>query len=334
MDVFFAESRRGPALPVIDVSHPRFVVADDAEAVDALRNELAVSERRRKSLPKFLMRWMVRWMARRSLLARDTLSGNSDVLGGLSTYILKLGEANLVAPYDTDLDRRLAASPAVMSMRIRLQQLAHLLADGLRHDLSTRNAVPLHLLSIGGGTAVDCLNALILLRKSHPPALDRPITIEVLDPDPEAPEFGARALASLTSDGGPLNGLEVDFAHVPYSWKSTAALEDLVRKLSSSDSVIAASSEGALFEYADDSTVLSNLEALHPDGNSKVTLVAGTVTRADTLTREFITTGRFKLVPRGHETFGVLVRQARFSVAQVRSTLLSDQVLLRPVPPN
>jgi len=32
-----------------------------------------------------------------------------------------------------------------MSMRIRLQQLAHLLADGLRHDLATRNAVPLHL---------------------------------------------------------------------------------------------------------------------------------------------------------------------------------------------
>jgi hypothetical protein len=125
--------------------------------VDALRNELAVSERRRKSLPKFLMRWMVHWMARRSLLARDTLLGNSDVLGGLSTYILKLGAANLVAPYDTDLDRRLAASPAVMSMRIRLQQLAHLLADGLRHDLAMREAAPLNLLSIGGGTAIDCL---------------------------------------------------------------------------------------------------------------------------------------------------------------------------------
>ena len=297
-----------------------------------MRSELAVAERRRKSVPKFLVRWMMRWMARRSLLARDTLRGNSDVLGGLSTYILKLGEENLVAPFNTNLDRRLAASPAVMSMRIRLQQLAHLLAAGLYHDLATRDAVPLHLLSIGGGTAIDCLNALILLRKSHPPALERPVTLHVLDPDPEPPEFGARALASLTSDGGPLNGLEVDFVHVPYSWKSTATLEDLVRGLSSSDSVIAASTEGALFEYADDPTVLSNLEALHPDGNSKVTLVTGTVTQADTLTREFITTSRFRLMPRGHETFGALVQQARFTVAQVRSSLLSDQVLLRPVP--
>jgi len=299
--------------------------------VDALRRELAVSERRRKSLPKFLMRWLVRWMARRSLLARDILRGNSDVLGGLSTYILKLGATNLVAPYNTDLDRRLAASPAIMSMRIRLQQLAHLLADGLRQDLTTRNAVPLHLVSIGGGTAIDCLNALILLRKSRPSALDRSVTIHVLDPDSEAPEFGTRALASLTSDGGPLNGLRVDLLHVPYSWENTPTLADLVRKLSASDSVIAASTEGALFEYADDQAVLSNLEALRSDVNSKVTLVAGTVTRADPLTREFITTSRFKLVPRGHEAFGALVREAHFAVAQVRSTLLSDQVLLRPV---
>jgi hypothetical protein len=299
--------------------------------VDALRNELAVSERRRKSLPKFLMRWMVHWMARRSLLARDTLLGNSDVLGGLSTYILKLGAANLVAPYDTDLDRRLAASPAVMSMRIRLQQLAHLLADGLRHDLAMREAAPLNLLSIGGGTAIDCLNALILMRKSQPSALDRSVTIHVLDPDPEAPEFGARMLASLATDGAPLNGLEVDFVHVPYSWENTATLAGLVRRLISSDSVIAASTEGALFEYADDSTVLSNLEALRPDRNSGVTLVAGTVTRADDLTREFITTSRFRLMPRGHEAFGALARQARFTVEQVRSTVLSDQVLLRPV---
>ncbi|HEY6924350.1 MAG TPA: hypothetical protein VI653_12835 [Steroidobacteraceae bacterium] len=276
------------------------------------------------------MRWMVHWMARRSLLARDTLQVDSDVLGGLSTYILKLGAANLVPPYNTDLDRRFAASPAVMSMRIRLQQLAHLLADGLRDELTARKAIPLHLLSIGGGTAIDCLNALILLRKSHPSTLERSVTLEVLDPDPEAPEFGARALASLASEGGPLNGLAVNFAHIPYSWKSTATLADLVRRLSASDSVIAASTEGALFEYADDATVLSNLEALYPDGSSKVTLVTGTVTRADALTRDFITTSRFRLMPRGHAAFGALVRQARFTMTQVRSSILSDQVLLRP----
>lgn len=331
--VVYAPTRQGYALPVVDVTHPCFIVPDDSASLDALRAELEESERRRKRVPRFVMKWMLRSIARRSLLAHELLGeGTGSVLSGLTTYIMKLGTANLVAPFNTKVDQRLTSSPGTQSMRVRLQQLARLMAEGLRDALAARAGAPLHLINIGGGTAIDSLNTLIVLRKSDPAALEhRPVHIHVLDPDLEGPEFGARALAALTDNGAPLSGLEVHFAHVRYSWKNTSVLAKLVRDLGSSDSLIAVSSEGALFEYGDDSTVLANLEALR--SSRSVALVGGTVTRADPVVREFVTVSRFKLVPRGVQSFGELVKRAGFAVTRFESSLLSDQVLLRPVIP-
>jgi len=326
-----APTRQGFTLPVIDVSNPDFFVPDDAASLGALRAELESSERRRKRLPRFVLRWLMRSVARRSLLARELLGGGDvAVLGGMTTYMMKLGAANLVAPVNTELDRRLAASPGAVSMRIRLQQLAQLLATGLRGELAARGPVPLHLISLGGGTAIDCLNTLIVLRKADPVALERrKITLHVLDPDSEGPEFGRHALTALAAQGNPLSGLDVSFEHVAYNWNDAATLESLVLELSMSDSVIALATEGALFEYGNDHTILSNLEALRKGRN--VLLVGGTVTRADPLTREFLTTSRFKLVPRTPAEFAELVKRAGFTVTESKSTLLSDQVLLRPL---
>jgi hypothetical protein len=333
-NIIRAATRQGFALPVIDVSNPAFQVPDDAAALGALRAELGESERRRKRLPRFVLRWLMRSVARRSLLARELLGGEQRgdvaVLGAMTTYMMKLGAGNLVAPVDTELDKRLAASPGAVSIRIRLQQLAQLLAGGLRDELAGRGPVPLHLISIGGGTAIDCLNALIVLRQLDAAALERRrVTLQVLDPDSEGPEFGRHALAALAAEGNALSGLDVTFAHTPYDWNSPATLESLVRELSASDSVIAVSTEGALFEYGNDHTIVSNLEALHKGRN--VALIGGTVTRADPLTRDFLTTSRFKLVPRTAAEFAELVKLAGFTVTQTRSALLSDQVLLRPL---
>lgn len=327
--IVHATTRQGYALPVIDVSHPAFTIADDADSLRVLSSEFAKGERDRKRVPGFIMRWMLRSMARRSLLARNLFGTDEPVLAGMSTYVMKLGAANLVAPFNTQIDRRLAAAPGVSSLRIRLQQLARLLAQGLRSELSGRPGAPVHLFSIGGGTAIDCLNALILLRKLDPAAVQqRAFRIHVLDPDTAGPEFGARALEALLR-AGPLHGLEVHFEHIPYSWQEASKLAALVREASSPDAVIAVSTEGALFEYGDDATVLPNLEALRTVDN--VLLVGGTVTRDDPLTRNFLTTSRFKLVPRTPEEFARLAGQARFAVTQTATALLSFQVLLRPI---
>jgi hypothetical protein len=124
----------GYALPVIDVTHPAFAVDDSVEAVAALRAAFIKYERRRKRVPKILWILLTRMAARRSLLLRALLRSDEAFLGGLSTYVLKLGADNLVPPFDDRVDRQVAASPAGFAIRLRLQQTARLLAEGLEQD--------------------------------------------------------------------------------------------------------------------------------------------------------------------------------------------------------
>jgi hypothetical protein len=322
-----AMTAEGYELPVIDVTHPAFAVDDSPEAVAALRTAFVESMRRRYRVPKLLMHMMLKLAARRSLILRALLEPKQAFLGGLSTYVMKLGAANLVAPFNDRVDKQVAASPAVVAIRVRLQQTARLSAEGLEQDLARRPGVPLHLINIGGGSAIDSLNALILLRRSASDLLARPVTIHVLDLDARAPMFGGNALAALREGGGPLAGRDISLTHLSYSWDDTEPLARLLNELSTGPAIIAASSEGALFEYGSDDAVVGNLRVLHAHNVRPVT---GSVTRADDITLGLLTTSLFKLVPRGIERFSALVRRAGYLVARVEPALLSDQVMLQP----
>ncbi len=280
------------------MTHPAFGIPDDPAAVAALRREFAVAERRQKQLPGFLLRYFIRAAAKRSLLARALLESGTPVLPGVSTYLMKLGADNLIPPFDTRTDRQFAAAPGVLSMRIRLQQVAKLVAQGLESELAARPGVPLHLINIGGGTAIDSLNSLLLLRRSGAQLLQRQVRIHVLDMDTNGPSFGANALAALSAAGGALAGCDIQLTHQAYDWNETTLLRALVLELAAQDSIVAASSEGALFEYGDDEAVVRNLKALSAAGRG-AKVVAGSVTRADDLTRHSLALTRFKLVPRG-----------------------------------
>jgi hypothetical protein len=320
---------QGEAIPVIDVTHPAFALSDDPAAVAALRAEAALIDRKHRQLPKFLLRYFMWSAAKRSLLARALLQPDSAVLPGMSTYLMKLGADNLVPPFDTRVDRQFAAAPGVLSMRLRLQQVATLVAAGLEKELAERPAAPLHLINIGGGTAIDTLNSLLLLRQSAAPLLQRRVKIHVLDQDMNGPAFGTNALAALSVTGAPLAGFDVQLAHQPYNWNEPGPLRELVRELIAADSIIAASSEGALFEYGADAAIVANLNALHGGGRG-ARVVAGSVTRADELTRQMLALSRFKLVPRGAARFSTLIHGTGFTVARVAPALLSDQVQLLP----
>jgi hypothetical protein len=322
-----AMTAEGYELPVIDVTHPAFAVDDSPDAVKALRAAFIESMRRRYRVPKLLMRLMLKLAARRSLMLRALLEPEAAFLGGLSTYVLKLGAENLVPPFNDRVDRQVAASPAIVAIRVRLQQTARLLADGIEQDLAARPGVALHLINIGGGSAIDSLNALILLQRSDPRLLARSVTIHVLDLDARAPMFGANALAALRAGGGPLAGRDISLTYVYYGWDDTGPLVRLVSELSTGPAIVAASSEGALFEYGSDDAVIGNLRVLRAHDVRPIT---GSVTRADDITVGMLTTSLFKLVPRGIEAFSALVRRAGYSVARVEPALLSDQVMLRP----
>jgi hypothetical protein len=329
--LIFAKTREGLDLPVIDLTNPRFAVPVDPAAVRELYDAFVGEERRRRRIPKFIMRMMLRSAARKSRLVRAIFNSDTGFLDGLSTYVMKLGADNMVPPYDTPIDRRLAASPHIALLRLRMQQIAHLVAAGIADQLAAAGATaPLSLINIGGGPALDSINALILLRRAHAGLLNRPVTIEVLDASRDGAFFGANALAALRADHGPLAGLDIQMQHQDYDWNRPAALERLVDELVSAGAVIAASSEGALFEYGSDQAIVANLQALRA-GGSGVRLVAGSVTRADDETRRRITAqSRFKLIPRGIEGFAPLAARAGFRIAEVASAGLSDQVLLRP----
>ena len=323
-----AATRDGIVLPVIDVTDPRFAVPDDPNSLHRLFNASHEEERRNRRIPKFIMRWLMKSAARRSRMLQAMVGTDAEFLDGITTYVMKLGADNLSPPYDSPMDRRVAASPHLILLRLRTQQVARLIADALAPALAASKTAPLHLINIGGGPAIDSMNALIILNRRDGNFLRRPIAIHVLDSDAVGPFFGRNALAALVADAGPLAGLDARFDHRSYDWNAPALLEALLRELNVAGAVIAASSEGGLFEYGSDEAIVANLAALRRGG---ATLIAGSVTSNDDAHRCRITMSRFKLIPRGLEGFAPLAARGGFRIAQAEPAQLSDQVLLRPL---
>ena len=321
-----ASTRDGVTLPVIDVTDPRFAVPDDTANLARLFAQASAEEQRNRRLPKFIMRFLLKRAAKRSLLVRALFGGEGSFLDGITTYVMKLGADHLPPPFDSAVDKRVAASAQLKLLRLRTQQVATLLADGIGDALEAEPAVPLHLVNIAGGPAIDSMNALILSRQRGAD-LKRPIVIHVLDQDDAGPFFGSNALAALTADGAPLAGLDVTFRHRHYDWNAPAALEAVLRDLAESGAVVAASSEGGLFEYGSDEAIVGNLAALRA-GNVRV--IAGSVTSDDERRRRLVTASRFKLIPRGLQGFAPLAARAGWRVARTESAQLSEQVLLLP----
>ncbi len=98
-------------LPVIDVSHPAFTVPDGPEAGGGVAACTRPRGAPAGATPRFVLRLLFGHAARRSRLVQALVNPQSPVLGGLPTYVMKLGEANLVPPFDRPIDRRLAAAP-------------------------------------------------------------------------------------------------------------------------------------------------------------------------------------------------------------------------------
>jgi hypothetical protein len=323
-----AATREGYVLPVIDVTDPRFTVADDPESVRRLIDASVEEEQRRHRVPKFILRWMIKSLARRSRIMRALFDGDATFLDAISTYVMKLGPDHLPPPYDSPADKRVAASPHLVLLRLRTQQVARLLADGLAPELERAPAAPLHLINIAGGTALDTLNALIVLRHRGEALLRRPIVVHVLDQGDAGPFFGRNALAALMQDGAPLAGLDIAFDHRPYDWDDTAALTALLREVNASNAIVAASSEGGLFEYGSDEAITGNLSALRAGGAIAVT---GSVTSGDEARRRMIAVSRFKLVPRGLEGFVPLAERGGYKLMRAETNRMGEQVLLAPV---
>ena len=325
--VVFATTADGFRLPVIDVTHPAFAVPDDPASLAARRDAFLAWDRRNRRMPRIVTRLLIRLAARRSLLLRKILASDNEYLDSISTYMLKLGADHLPPGFDGPVDRKVAAAPHIALVRLRMQQIARLLAGALLAPLADAPDAPLYLVNIAGGPALDSINALIMFARAHATLIHRPIAIHVFDAQQDGPTFGARALLALTAPGGPLHGLEVQFQHHAYDWNDTAPLARLLAGLAARGAIIAASSEGGLFEYGTDDAVVANLTALARAG---VPIVAGSVTSSSEVRKRMIAQTRFRLFARGLEGFAPLAERSGYAIAETRTAVVSEQVLLRP----
>jgi hypothetical protein len=332
--VVFATTADGLRLPVIDVTHPAFAVPDDPASLAARRDAFLAWDRRNRRMPAIVTRLLVRLAARRSPLLRRIVASDNGYLDSISTYMLKLGVDHLPPGFDGAMDRKVAAAPHMTLVRLRMQQIARLLAEALPAPLADAPDAPLHLVNIAGGPALDSINALIMLAHTHATLIQRPIAIHVFDAQQDGPAFGARALLALAAPGGPLHGREVQFQHHAYDWNDTAPLARLLAGLAARGAIIAASSEGGLFEYGTDDAVVANLTALARAG---VPIVAGSVTSSSEVRKRMLAQTKFRLFARGLEGFAPLAERSGYAIAESRPAVMSEQVLLRPratVPPS
>jgi hypothetical protein len=325
--VYYALTNQDVELPVIDITHPAFALnVSDAEQRAAVQKFLQEPTPFHK-LPKSLRSLMLRFFLRGSVLADGISQAQGSFLSGMHTYLLKLGPDMLGTAYAKAIDRKIAAALPSWSVRLRLQDIAHLTADTLTPVLASDRTRPLRLLSIAGGPAIDILNALILLSKKPGNLLaDRSVSIEVLDIDHAGADFGKRALAALSVPGGPLHGYRIDFRYVHYNWSKASDLHAIVRQPEFDQASVLCSSEGGLFEYGSDDEIMANLQALRESAG--VVAVIGSVTRADETTQRLRQISISPTRPRGLAAFRSLIQTTGWNLVRSVYRPLSDQVVL------
>jgi hypothetical protein len=321
-DVVYAKTEEGAEVAVIDVTSSAFAVsATDAELA-AMSEQYIREAGQQQDLPA-----PIREALRDSMLGRGLMAATGTFLDGMSTYLLKLGPENL-GKSATPIDQRIAASFPVFAGRLRLQDVARLLADGLASSAASGHRRPLCLVNIGGGPASDSWNALIHLRAEQPDFVaDCEIVIAVMDIDPRGPAFGVRAVDALCAPGGRLSGLNIGFRHFIYEWSDTNRLREVLAELRACDAACGISSEGGLFEYGSDEEIVANLTALH-GGTARDTVVVGSVTREGGPVRASLVASRFLTRPRTIEAFRGLAEQAGWTVQEVRERPFSYNVRL------
>jgi hypothetical protein len=257
--VRYAVTDDGIELPIVDVGHPTFAIDVRSEDLPRIEEASIAAIRRATRLPRFIGEIIGCW----SPILRGTLRASGGVLDGMTTYLYKLGPRNLGRGYTCAIDRDLNGRMGPAAARLRFHAFVQLSAEALDAVVARRPGGTIRIVNIGGGTGIDSLNALLVVRRERSDALSgRTVAIDVLDPDAAEPSFGARALEALRSAGGPLEGLDLSLRRRSHDWTGSEALRALLDRVEWAEAAICCS-EGALFEYAPDETVLANLVVLH-----------------------------------------------------------------------
>jgi hypothetical protein len=253
------------------------------------------------------------------------MAARGTFLSGLNTYLLKIGPDNLPEDFQP-IDRRIAASFPAVTTRLRLQDMASLMSEGLTGALLAGDHRPVQFINIAGGPAADTWNTLIQLKRANRPLTDREISISVLDVDSQGPEFGARAFEALQAIAGPLEGMRLRFRHHSYQWAEPGELRQFFELQELQRAVCAVSSEGGLFEYGSDEEIAGNLTTLR-ELTPADTVVVGSACRTGELTSVHSGIG-VTLRPRTPDAFRALAEQTGWEVDRIIERPFSDNFRL------
>jgi hypothetical protein len=308
-------------VPIVDVTNPAFAISSSPEELAVMTEQFVRESTRSQDVSA-----EVRAALGRSRLGRGLMAARGTFLTGLNTYLLKIGADNLPEEFDPT-DRRIAASFPSITARLRLQDMATLLSDGLHDALASDPERPLRFINIAGGPAADAWNALIRLRRLDVPLTQRDTAVAVLDVDDQGPAFGARAFEALRMEDKPLHGLPIRFSHHPYNWTEPAELRRILDSEDASRSLCATSSEGGLFEYGSEDEIAANLTMLH-DLTPSDAIVVGSASRESELTRMHAGIG-VTLRPRTRDAFRSLAQRSGWRIDTLIERPFSDHVRLR-----
>ncbi len=302
-------------LPVIDVTHPAFALGLSPEDLDAAHEQQVQQMRSQPEVtPQILERF------HGSVIGRALVASAGGVLGAIPTYYLKVGLQGICASAHP-IDRAIAGSPAATLVRQRLQDMARLLADGLKPRLVEQPDANILLTCLAGGAAAETWNTLLYLKQESAPLIAaRAVAVRVLDMDASAPEFGGKAMSALCEAGNPLGEIPVSWEYHPYDWAKAEELAAYLEAWEARKLVCAVSSEGGLFEYGSDEEIVANLKAIDA-GTGPGTVVVGSVTRDCESVRRTLERGGMALRPRALEEFRGLADGAGWEL---------DAVLERP----
>jgi hypothetical protein len=285
--VCYAVAKNGLELPVIDITTPAFMVDSGEEHIRLLERQMLKDSENFTKIPLFIRKIMIPLLFRGSFLGRGMMASAGTYLNGITTYLMKLGVENLGKGYATAMDRNIADSLGSLSLRMRLRDIAHMMADDVKPVLLKRPDEQLHFINISGGPSMDTLNAVILLNKETPGLIkNREIKIHILDMDDTGPDFAVNSLKSLQLQGAPLQGLKIEIILKKYDWSDTAGLERYMRDNIHERTVAVLSSEGGMFDYCPDETLFENMKAIY-SASPDDAILAGTLTPRDKMGRYY-----------------------------------------------
>jgi len=261
--ISYAVTKDGIELPVLDITNPLFVSSIDEEKLERMIREIAPEARKRVESFNKIPLFIKQYLSKRSFIMAGMIgmtSGN-EYLSGLSTMMMKLGPGLIGKGRRKLFDRLGSKAVGAVMIRMRTRDTSVFLANSIKNTLKLYHGKDLCLINIGGGTATDSLNALILVSKSEPELISGiKIELNILDIDDYGPYFAIRCAKELISERGVLSGINLSCRHIIYNWRNASSLGELLT--SRIDWITLFSSEGGLFEYGEEEDIINNLKLI------------------------------------------------------------------------